>query len=154
MPNALAFGPPPQFVISVNLRPMKKLVPLTIGIPVLGLLLFDIMFYGSLNGWLRRCEYTENIVSLPEALKNSVIILDTSDEYVARGQDPNHCTPLLHKPQNEIVSVETIDNLTVGKSYFTRQGRRVERLPYGKKFNLEKIVAETKHGLSAVDDEG
>ena len=73
------------------------------------------------------------------------------DEYVAIGKSSDYCSSILKNIGYQIVDTEIINNITIGKEYFESHGQTVSNLDKGKKFTLEKIVAETTHGFSAVD---
>lgn len=127
----------------------KKIKPL-IGLAVLFVVFYGI-YYGAYYGFrFPPCVYTDEEASIPEDLQNADILLE-ENVYLARGNDPDNCSPMLKSIKNEIVDTETIGNITVGEKYFTERGLTVEPLTSGKTFKLIKIVAVTKHGLSTID---
>ncbi len=123
--------------------------------PFIGVALLFVFLYGTYHvafyGFkLDRCVYTDEELAIPEELKNATILLE-KNMYIAKGHDPDDCSPLLKDIKNQIVHTETIDNITVGARYFTERGLAVESFMKGKTFTLNKFVAVTKHGLSTID---
>lgn len=101
--------------------------------------------YGSLKGFMNKCEYTEEISSIPEILKNSQIILE-KDAYTIKGSFPDnsHCTANLKSINNSIVSKNEKD-LLEGLSKKIES----EKLSSGKTFILEKIIVKARNGINA-----
>jgi len=135
-----------------NIRPASskffQLLKPFIGVAVLSVLLcgsYHIAFYGFK---LVRCVYTDEELIIPAELKNAKILLE-KNMYIAKGSDPDHCSPLLKDIKNQLVSNEAIDNTTDGMRYFTEKGLVVETQLKGKTFALNKFIVVTEQGLSA-----
>jgi len=106
------------------------------------------VYYGSLT---RNCIYTENSLPVPEQLIRGEIVV-ARDAYLAIGHDRGHaCLKSFGSIGREIVEPETINNITVGRKYFTSRGLAVESLKKGKTFRVVDVIAVTKHGLSTFD---
>lgn len=129
---------------------MKSKFKLIIGLAILFVCLgvvYHIAFYGFK---LSSCAYTDESLPIPESLKKSSFFLE-KDIYLAKGEDKQICSPLLKDIKNELVRNEVIGNVTVGIKYFMNNRQTVESLSKGKTFTIEKIVTQTKHGLSTID---
>lgn len=106
------------------------------------------VFFGSLT---RNCIYTENKVSVPEQLAKGEIVI-ARDAYLAIGHDKNYaCLKNFGNIDREIVGAESINNLSIGRHYFTDRELTVESLKKGASFRVVDIIAVTKHGLSTID---
>lgn len=109
------------------------------------------VYYGSLT---RSCIYTENKILVPAQLAKSEIVV-AKDAYLAVGVDKEDaCLKYFGSIDREIVSPESINNLTVGRRYFTNRGLAVESLKKGASFHVVDVVAVTKHGISTIDSGG
>lgn len=109
------------------------------------------LFYFAIYG-LRfpPCVYTNEITTTPPELVGTTVVLE-KDQYIGRGLEKGQCGPLLRGIDNHIIDSEPINNLTIGRKYFESRGLTVGILSKGKRFRLERIVAQTKHGLSTID---
>jgi hypothetical protein len=97
------------------------------------------------------CIYTEEDLPVPEELRGVSLAVER-DAYVVHGSETDlACSPTLGKVPYEIINKETVENVTIGKQYFERQGRSVGRLEKGKKLKVERMIASTKHGISTID---
>jgi hypothetical protein len=106
------------------------------------------VYYGSLT---RNCIYTENKLSVPEQLTKGEIVV-AKDAYLAVGHDKEYaCLKNFGSIDREIVGADTINNLTIGRHYFTDRGLAVESLKKGASFRVVDVVAVTKHGLTTID---
>lgn len=106
------------------------------------------VYYGSLT---RNCIYTENKLPVPEQLTKGEIVV-AKDAYLAIGHNKEYaCLKNFGKIDKEIVGAESINNLTIGRHYFTDRGLTVESLKKGASFRVVDVVAVTKHGLTTID---
>ena len=106
------------------------------------------IYYGSL---IRNCIYTENKLLVPEQLTKGKIVV-AKDAYLAIGHDREYsCLKDFGNIDRKIVGAESINNLTIGRHYFTDRGLTVESLKRGASFHVVGVVAVTKHGLSTID---
>src|SRR3989338_5475972 len=106
------------------------------------------VYYGSLT---RNCIYTENKLPIPEQLTKGEIVV-AKDAYLAVGNDKEYaCLKNFGSIDREIVGAESINNLTVGRRYFTNRGLAVESLKKRASFRVVDVVAVTKHGLTTID---
>jgi len=117
---------------------------------VVGALYFSgrYIYFGSFT---RNCIYTENRLPVPEQLSKGEIVV-AKDAYIAVGIDKEYaCLKNFGIVDKEIVGPESINNLTVGRRYFTDRGLAVESLKKGVAFRVVDVVAVTKHGISTTD---
>lgn len=106
------------------------------------------IYYGSLT---RNCIYTENKLAVPKQLTNGKIVV-AKDAYIAVGIDREYvCLKNFGISSREIVGPETINNITIGRKYFTKKGLAVETLKKGVTFHIIGVVAVTKHGITTID---
>jgi len=106
------------------------------------------VYYGPL---MRNCIYTENRLPVPEQLTKGEILV-AKDAYLAIGIDKEYaCLKNFGSIDREIVGADSINNLTIGRHYFTDRGLTVESLKKGASFRVVDVVAVTKHGLSTID---
>lgn len=106
------------------------------------------IYYGSVT---RDCIYTENKLPVPGALEAGTVVV-AKDAYLAIGIDKEHeCLDSFGKIDREIVGPDTINNLTIGRQYFTNRGLSVQTLKKGNEFKVVDIISVTKHGLSTID---
>jgi len=106
------------------------------------------VYYGSLT---RNCIYTENKLPIPEQLTKGEIVV-AKDAYLAVGKDKEYaCLKNFGSIDREIVGAESINNLTIGRRYFTDRGLAVESLKKRASFRVVDVVAVTKHGLTTID---
>ncbi len=106
------------------------------------------VYHGSL---VRNCIYTENRLPVPEQLTKGEILV-AKDAYLAVGHDKEYtCLKNFGSIDREIVGADSINNLTIGRRYFTDRGLTVESLKKGASFRVVDVVAVTKHGLSTID---
>ena len=102
------------------------------------------------------CPYTEESVAVPDFLKTATLVLE-KDAYVAKGIDLESCSRgssrvrVLKDIAYQIVDSAAISNGTIGKKYYEQQGLTVDPLKSGKKFTIEQIIAQTKHGITTID---
>ena len=100
---------------------------------------------------LSSCNYTAEAVSMPENLKNTTLTLER-DTVVFRGKIIQNCDPLLANIENELVSASMVKRYELdGQLEYLAQDRSTETIPYGKKFTIDQIVLQTKHGISTID---
>jgi hypothetical protein len=104
------------------------------------------VYYGSL---VRNCIYTENTLPAPEQLTNGEIVV-VKDAYLAVGRDREEACLNNSNIDREIIGPEIINNLSIGRRYFTNRGLTVESLKSGTSFRLTGVVAITKHGITTV----
>ena len=106
------------------------------------------VYYGSLT---RNCIYTEEKLPVPEQLTKGTVVV-AKDAYLAVGHDKNYAgLKYFGNLDRQIVGPATINNLTIGKRYFTNKGLTVESLKKGALFHVTDIVAVTKHGITTID---
>lgn len=106
------------------------------------------VYYGSLT---RNCIYTENKLPVPEQLAQGKIVV-AEDAYLAIGHDKEYaCLKNFGSIDKLIVGTDVINNLSIGRHYFTDRGLTVESLEKGASFRVVDVVAVTKHGLSTID---
>lgn len=106
------------------------------------------MYYGSLT---RNCIYTEKKLPVPEQLTKGMIVV-AKDAYLAVGHDSKYaCLKYFGSLDRKIVGPASINNLTIGKRYFTNKGLTVESLKKGALFHVTDVVAVTKHGITTID---
>jgi len=106
------------------------------------------VYYGSL---VRNCIYTENRLPVPEQLTKGEIVV-AKDAYLAIGINREYaCLKNFGSIDRAIVGAATINNLTIGRRYFTDRGLTVESLKKGASFRIVDVVAVTKHGISTID---
>ncbi len=111
-------------------------------------LLWKLIYYGSLT---RSCIYTEEILPVPENLAQGEIVV-SKDAYRASGQEDGYqCLPSIGKIAWELVGPQTINNVTVGTAYFTRQGRSVAGIGIGDRFHVVGAVSVTEHGIRTIE---
>lgn len=126
----------------------KIFIPLLI---VAGLALYlggHYILYGSIT---RNCIYTEKHLPVPEQLAKGKIVV-AKDAYLAIGHDNEYaCLKNFESIEREIIGPETINNITIGRHYFTERGLRVESLKKGASFHVTGVIARTKHGITTVD---
>lgn len=110
------------------------------------------VFYGSIT---RNCIYTENELPIPEELAKGKIVIARGDVYVAIGLDKEHsCLGNFGNIGREIVGPDIINNITIGRKYFTNKGLTVESLKKGTSLSLVGIIAVTPHGISTIGGGG
>lgn len=106
------------------------------------------VLYGSFT---RNCIYTEESLPVPEQISKGTLVV-TKEVYVGTGQDPeNSCLKNLGTIGREIINSESIDNVTVGKRYYTDKGLAVEPLSLGTTFRVVGMLSIKKHGISTID---
>jgi hypothetical protein len=106
------------------------------------------IYYGSLTA---SCIYTENNIPIPKKLSKGDFVI-AKDAYLAIGINAEYsCLQNFGNIDREIVGSETINNITIGRKYFTNRGIFVKSLKKGSSFRLTDIIAITKHGLSTID---
>lgn len=106
------------------------------------------VFYGSLT---RNCIYTENKLPIPEQLSKGKVVV-ARDAYIAFGHDKEYgCLKNFGNIDREIIDPETINNITIGRKYFTDRGLTVESLKKNTSFRIVDVISVTKHGLSTID---
>lgn len=110
----------------------------------------EVLYFGSLTGFLTRCPYTDRELVLPETIKNVSILLE-KDMYVSKGYDPDICSPLLKNILNNLVGGGSPDHW---RSLYVNGNPGVELMPKGEIFTLNTLIAVTKHGFSAIDSAG
>ncbi len=104
--------------------------------------------YGSLT---RNCVYTEQVLTVPEHLSEGEIVV-VKDAYLATGHDKEYsCLKEFRNIDKEIVGPESINNITIGRKYFTSKGLEVTSLKKGEVFRAVSVIAVTKHGISTID---
>jgi hypothetical protein len=109
------------------------------------------IYYGSIT---RSCIYTEKKLPVPQELLSGKVVI-AKDAYLAIGKEKaRDCLPLFGDINREIVNPEMIDDAQLGKSYFTDQGIKVEKIEKGTVFQVTDIVAVTQHGISTIDTGG
>lgn len=114
-------------------------------------LLGKFVYYGSLT---RSCIYTEEMLPVPENLAQGEIVV-SKNAYRASGQEDGYqCLHSIGKIAWELVSPETVNNVTVGAEYYVRQGRSVDEIAVGKRFRVVGVVVVTKHGIGTIDSGG
>ncbi len=99
------------------------------------------------------CQYTYEELPIPSELVGIKIVVE-QDVYLAKGLTPEVCKwsgPII---ENEIISNRTIENNTVGKEYYEKQGRTIAPFEKGAEFDLVKIWAQTSHGIITIDGGG
>jgi hypothetical protein len=126
---------------------LKRNLIITGGVVIVLYILFHIAFYGFQLG---SCEYTDEVVATPPELIGATIVVE-KDQYLGRGYDSNNCASPLKEITNQVISSESINNVTIGRRYFEDRGLTVDFLKKGKKFQLVEIIAQTKHGLGTID---
>jgi len=106
------------------------------------------LWYGSVT---RTCVYTEEILPVPQQLAElDVVVVKRS--YLAVGYNEDFsCLNKLGNIDREIVSADSINNITVGRRYFEEKGLKVESLHKGTRLKVVDVVAVTKHGVTTVD---
>jgi hypothetical protein len=111
-------------------------------------------WYTYFGSFTRGCIYTEQKLSIPEEFARGVVTV-AKDAYVAVGQDTNElsytCLPFMGSIQRELVGPDDIDNLTIGRKYFTDRGLAVEPVKKGTTFRVVDVMAVTKHGITTID---
>ncbi len=106
------------------------------------------LYYGSTT---RYCIYTETTLPIPGPLTNGEITV-AKDAYLAVGYEKEFaCLQNFGSIDREIVGPESINNLTIGRKYFTGRGLAVESLKKGNSFRITGVIAVTKHGISTID---
>ena len=106
------------------------------------------IYYGSLT---RSCIYTEESLPVIKKLSNGEFVI-AKDAYLAIGKNADYnCLQNFGNIDREIVGPETINNITIGRKYFTNRGISVKSLKKGSSFRLTDIIAITTHGLSTID---
>jgi len=107
------------------------------------------IYYGRL---LANCIYTEEIIPFPAKLKEGQL-QTFKDAYIASGVEPDYeCLSDFKSINFELIEPATIQNLTIGESYFTHQERKVIKLPAGEKvFHIDEIIQITGHGITTID---
>lgn len=126
---------------------LKKviIVPIAVSVLYFGI---HLIYYGSLT---RNCAYTENILPVPEQLTQGEIVV-AKDAYLAIGHDKEYvCLKSFEDIDREIVGAESINNVTIGRHYFTDRGLVVDSLKKGASFHVVGVVAVTKHGIKTID---
>ncbi len=106
------------------------------------------IYYGSLT---TSCIYTEESLPVIDKLSNGEFVI-AKDAYLAIGKNDDYsCLQIFDNIDREIVGPETINNITIGRKYFTNRGLSVKSLKKGSSFRLTDIIAITKHGISTID---
>lgn len=106
------------------------------------------IYYGSLTA---SCIYTEESLPVIKELSKGEFVI-AKDAYLAIGQDDDYsCLQYFGNIDREIVGPGTINNITIGRKYFTNRGLSVKSLKKGSSFRLTEIIAITKHGISTID---
>lgn len=109
--------------------------------------LWRFLVYGSvLNG----CVYTEDVLPVPGLLASGQIVV-ANKAYVASGTAADSCMEQMGQITREIVGPETINNISIGRRYFTDRGLNVEVLKKGTRLSVVGVVAVTKHGITTID---
>lgn len=104
--------------------------------------------YGSVT---RNCVYTEETLPVPEPLIELEVVV-VNRAYLAVGSNKDFtCLKKLGSIDREVVSAEIINNVTIGRRYFTVKGMQVESLNKGARFKVVDVVAVTKHGITTID---
>lgn len=92
--------------------------------------------YGSL---LPSCRYTEKVIPVPQALSEG-IIQTTMTSYIALGEDKEYtCPSIIRSANNEIVSTQIMDDVSIGKGYYESRGRKVVPFSPDKKLHVTGI---------------
>jgi hypothetical protein len=106
------------------------------------------VYYGSFT---RNCIYTEESFPVPEQLKTGTIVIAKA-AYQGAGMDKEHgCLENFSGIDREIIAPESINNITIGKEYYTEKGIAVEPLNIGTAFRVVGMISVTKHGISTID---
>lgn len=105
-----------------------------------------VVFYGFND---RPCEYTFDRSNRSSALIDRKVIL-IKNAYVAKGLAPDFCKFSEFQVSNQIIHSKIIDNFSVGKDYYEKQGRAIEELEKGKTFHLIAIIDKTRHGIGSM----
>lgn len=106
------------------------------------------LWYGSIT---RNCVYTEEILTVPQQLIPLDIVV-VKQAYFAVGHNQDFsCLDKLGSIDRQIVSADSINNITVGRRYFEEKGLKIESLNQGTRFKVVDVVAVTKHGITTVD---
>ena len=118
---------------------------------VVAYLVLHFIGYGSLT---RNCSYTEEELTVPAELVGATFIT-TQPAYRASSVEPEYgCMQTMgHIPQ-ELVAPETINNISVGRHYYTDKGRTVSDVPVGTTFTLVHVISVVKHGITTMDSGG
>lgn len=115
---------------------------------LIGYYIFHYILYGS---FVRDCIYTEEKLPIPEQLIQGQLVT-TKEAYLAIGTDPEYsCLMDLTKIDREIVAPSTINNITIGRRYFTDQGLAIESIKENTSFRIIGETAVTKHGITTID---
>lgn len=119
---------------------------------------FNILFYGSIKGFLNKCEYTEQIIPTPPELASSTLTLER-DVYLANGEREKNkdygypdCGPIMSKIKSEIVTQVVVDNANA--DYHPIKGLDIQKIYSPQKFSLVEMVLVKRGGLSAIDSSG
>ena len=125
---------------------MKKILISIVIFIILCLASCQYIYYGSL---FRQCIYTEKQITIPQQFVDAKLVL-LKKAYIAEGDDLTYkCLPELGKIQYQLVAPSTIENITIGKRYFEKNGQNVKALKVGEKeFTLKKVISVTKHGIT------
>ena len=106
------------------------------------------IYYGSLT---KKCIYSEESLPIIKKLSKGEFLI-AKDAYLAIGKDADYsCLQNFGNIDREIVGPETVNNITIGRKYFTNRGLTVKSLKKGFSFRLIDIIAITKHGISTID---
>ena len=106
------------------------------------------IYYGSLT---TSCIYSEESLPIINKLSKGEFVI-AKDAYLAIGKDADYsCLQNFGNIDREIVGPETVNNITIGRKYFTNRGLTVKSLKKGSSFRLIDIIAITKHGISTID---
>lgn len=105
-----------------------------------------VLNYGFNN---RPCEYTFDHFNISSTLIDRKVIL-IKNAYVAKGLAPDFCKFSEYQISNQIVHSKTINNYSVGKGYYEKQGRAIEKLEKGKIFDFVAVIAKTRHGIGSM----
>lgn len=132
---------------------MKKTI--IISIVFLGIFIFALgrfVYYGSLT---RSCIYTEKSFPVPVGLEGKKLIV-AKDAYAAIGQEDidASCLTEFNKIDKQIINQESINNITIGRNYFTNRGLKIEKLKKGMEFTVVGVIASEKHGITNIEDSG
>jgi hypothetical protein len=101
------------------------------------------VYYGSL---FRTCIYTQEIIPVPERIKNGYFVTFKDSTLMDRAglSDYDECLPYFTDTNVDfLISQREASNL--------EEGRRGKTFPSGQKFKMIDIVSVTKHGISTID---
>lgn len=108
------------------------------------------IYYGSFT---RNCIFTEKILPAPEELaKGEIVVAKNAYLAVGHGKVWDYaCLKTFGSIDREIVGPEDINNITIGRRYFTNRGLSVESLKKDSSFIVTNVIEVTTHGITTIE---